>query len=281
MSTLTLFFLVVFTAFFFTSCKKEVGCTDPLAVNYDSSSEENCCCVFESDIDREIRKQSVIIHFEHMVNSKALELNTTNKPYSNALNQYYSVNTLRYLISDIRFHQVSGEIFEIQDYHLVDLEDSSTLIFQPEVKVPEGNYSHISFTFGFEAEDNIAGNYPDLNSKGWAWPLMMGGGYHYMQLEGFYDSAGVSKSFLTHMGPAQDKSYTPFIVENNHFVVHLDSSSLILNKDMELVFQMNIDQWYTNPYNWDFNLYNVDIMGNYSAQRKLNINGPSVFTFRK
>jgi hypothetical protein len=33
------------------------------------------------------------------------------------------------------------------------------------------------------------------------WPIMMGGGYHYMKLEGKFDSAAIVKNYQTHTGP--------------------------------------------------------------------------------
>ena len=41
---------------------------------------------------------------------------------------------------------------------------------------------------------------------------------------------------------------------------------------------MDILEWYENPYTWDFNIYNAPIMPVYDAQRKLNLNGPTVFS---
>ena len=42
---------------------------------------------------------------------------------------------------------------------------------------------------------------------------------------------------------------------------------------------MNVEQWFEGPYEWDFNVYNAPLMPVYDAQRKLNLNGPSVFTY--
>ena len=36
-----LFYLFIITSFIFTSCKKEEGCTDPIASNYNMDAEQN------------------------------------------------------------------------------------------------------------------------------------------------------------------------------------------------------------------------------------------------
>ena len=178
----------------------------------------------------------------------------------------------------------NGNTFVIDDYHFVDASNAATLTYQPTVKVPAGKYNMISFKFGFDRIDN-AKNYPDLNAVSWGWPSGvggtpdLGGGYHYMQLEGNYDSsATVSKRFLTHMGTARSIIGTDTTFEDNHFVAHPTIGELTVNGEFEFDLVMNVEQWYEDPYDWDFNVYNVMIMPNYAAQRKLFINGPSVFT---
>lgn len=220
------------------------------------------------------------ISMEQLVNGQILQLNSPNTIYQNKKGQNFNVTRLRYLISDISFHKSDGNSFSIDEYHLVDVSDSSTFTFYPKTKVPEGKYESISFTFGFDAKDNQTGINADLNILNWQWPLALGGGYHYMQLEGNYDSAGVSKVFATHMGKARDASNQPYIFENNHFQAFPDSSGIDISSDFHFSIIMNVEQWYENPYTWDFNLYNTSTMPNYDAQKKLNLNGPSVFSIK-
>lgn len=220
---------------------------------------------------------SATINMEQMANNMAVELNTNNKPYSNANGQDFNISKLRYLISDITFNRDDNSSFTIEEYHLVDLADTSTLTFQPTTKVPKGNYSSISFTFGFDAEDNISGEYSDLNVD-WGWPEMLGGGYHFMQLEGQYDSLGTTKLFATHMGTARNNMANPPVTAINHFTANPPNSAINVTADFSFDIVMNVEQWYEDPFEWDFNVWNTSIMMNYNAQRKLNENGPSVFS---
>lgn len=232
-------------------------------------------------VEKEPTRYSASIHFEEVANEIPIQLNTSNKPYTNAAGQNFNVTRLRYLVSDITFHKADGNSFTIDEYHLVDLAKPETKTFEPETKVPAGEYASISFTFGFDLEDNQSGIYPDLNIANWAWPQMLGGGYHFMQLEGQYDSLNVSKGFATHMGTARNNTVSPTTYEANHFTSRLDSSSITINGDFEFSMVMQVEQWYEDPYEWDFNVYNLSIMPIYDAQRKLNLNGPSVFRFKE
>lgn len=232
-----------------------------------------------------VAKYQATINMTQFVRGTALQMNTANKPYTNKIGQDFNVSRLQYLISDITFKKSDGTSFTLEEYHYVDLNDPSTLTFTPTNKVPKGNYSSISFTFGFDDEDNIDGNYPDLNQVNWNWLSAgmwgdLGGGYHYMRLEGKYDSLGTEKGFKTHMGTARNDNNTPNTYENNHFIASPSNSGIDVSADFSFDIEMNIEEWYENTYDWDFNVYNAPIMPIYDAQKRLNENGPTVFTIK-
>ena len=218
------------------------------------------------------------IHMKQLANNLTVSLRSDDvKPYSNERGQSFNISRLRYLISDITFHKSDGSSFQIEEYHFVDLADTSTLTFTPSTQIPGGCYSSISFTFGFDSTDN-SGIYPDLNTVNWNWPMMLGGGYHYMQLEGTYDSVGVDKFFATHMGTARNQNTTPTTFEDNSFIAQPANSAISVNADIDFDITMNVEQWYEDTFQWDFTVWNVPIMPIYDAQIRLNENGPTVFT---
>lgn len=222
----------------------------------------------------------VTINMEQYIDGTVLEMNTSTQPYTNGMNQTYNVTRLQYLISDLTFHHTDGSSVTLEGYHLVDLSDSTTLTYSPG-KVPNGNYSSISFTFGFDAEDNVnSTDYADLNLD-WTWPDMLGGGYHFMRLEGDYTAGMSTGAFKTHMGTARDTSTTPFTFEENHIDITLANSALTVSGDFSFDLNMNIEEWYENPTLWDFTVWNAPIMPTYEAQKALNSNGASVFTITK
>jgi len=220
---------------------------------------------------------SATINMTQFSNSIAVNLRTdTTKPYVNKRGQRFNISRLRYLISDVTFHRGDGSKFEIDGYHFVDVSDPSTATYTPSTKVPEGSYSSISFKFGFDSTDNQPNAYADLNTANWNWPMMLGNGYHNMQLEGKYDSLGTDRFFATHMGTARNQTPTTF--ENNHFVAQPTNSSITISADFSFDIEMNVEQWYENTFEWDFTIYNAPIMPIYDAQKRLNENGATVFT---
>lgn len=225
---------------------------------------------------------NVRINLTQYVNGSVLQMNTTDFPYENALMQKFKVTKLQYLISNVTFTKSDGSTIVDEGYHYVDLTDSSTLSYTLSTKIPAGSYTSVGFTFGFDEDDNQSGIYTDLNTLGWNWPAMLGGGYHFLRLEGNYlDSTNTSAEFKTHMGTARDNSVTPPTFDINHFDVSLPSSSLTVTGDFSFDIEMNIEEWYTNPTDWDFNVWNAPVMPIYNAQKTLNTNGPSVFTFKQ
>ena len=96
--------------------------------------------------------------------------------YTNANGEQLSISKIVYLISDITFTNAAGEVFDAGDFNLVNVRENSNLSFTPNIEIPAGDYT-VTFTFGFDDEDNIDLAYPELNSAdgGWNVPLPMGG----------------------------------------------------------------------------------------------------------
>lgn len=183
-----------------------------------------------------------------------------------------SLTKLRYLISDIRLYKSNGDSILIDGYQLVDVTNNTGLVYTPSDDIPAGAYTGISFTFGFDSLDNT-GNYIDLNSASWSWPSMLGGGYHFMQMEGRYKEMGSDSLYAYHMGTAR-KSMGVF--EQNYFVANL--GPITITGDATIEIQMNIAEWYKNPNTWDLNAMHSTLMPNYNAQIMMNQNGQNVFS---
>jgi hypothetical protein len=191
--------------------------------------------------------------------------------YTNANGQQMSISKLRYLISNIVLHKADGSSLPINGYLLVDLSTNATFAFVS--NIPFDTYSSISFTFGFDEANNIDGFYADLNSASWNWPEMLGGGYHFMQVEGMYVDGLVESPYAYHMGTAR---VSPDVFEENYFEVFINGFTS--TSDVAVEIKMNIAEWFKNPYTWDLDTYNIDLMSNYDAQILMNENGNSVFS---
>ena len=198
--------------------------------------------------------------------------------YTNAHGEMMSIDRLRFLISNLRLRTAEGEEIALKDYHLYSITDLESSIFQTDVDIPFGTYE-VLFTFGFRAEDNIDGAYPDLNLATWNVPEMLGGGYHYMQLEGEYiNDADEVTAYQFHTIPAADTSSGSPVVTDTSFEVNLGSWTVQNNEaGGSLLIVADISEWFENPIEWNLNELYTMLMPNYEAQLMMAQNGPSVF----
>ena len=224
------------------------------------------------DDDDSINNNNLTINFTHFWEDEEITTSDFNVlKYFTENDDLMSITKLRYLISNIILETEEEENIELEGYFLVDLNNNNTTYSIP--NVPVGNYTRITFTFGFTEEDNIDGEYLDLNSAVWNWPEMLGGGYHFMQFEGRYDDNGTESPFAYHMGTARISEGE---FEQNFF--NNSSGELIFNKNSTLEVKMDVSEWFKNPNTWDLSTYNIDLMPNYDAQKMMNQNGQTVFS---
>jgi len=258
-----------------SSCRKK-GCTDSAATNYDSKARKNDgTCTYDPVI-----KPQITIGFEHDYDGIAVSnANFDQLIYSNLAGNTQSITHLEYLISEVRFYKTNGDSVVFSDYNLFDLSDNNSLSFSLSDYLEVGSYSGIGFDFGFNEANNTSGAYSDLNAANWSWPGMLGGGYHYMKLEGrFIDTNTDTVSYAYHNGTAREIVGTDTTFHNNHAFIKLNSSFNVEN-DANITIDMNIAEWFKNPYVWDLNTYSSMLMPNYAAQILMNDNSESVFSW--
>jgi hypothetical protein len=208
--------------------------------------------------------------FDHKIGADALELDTIK--YTNLAGNKYSVARLKYFVSDITLHKTGGGTVLIDDEHYINASDANTLSFAPAMAIPNGNYSQISFVLGLDTIKNISNAYLNPPQSDMAWPDPMGGGYHYMKLEGKYnDSLGVPANYNIHTGELMGN---PYYVD-----VTLSGSSFSAEGvNLNVAVKMDINKWYENPNTYDFSVYGSAIMNNMNAQNAIKQNGADVFT---
>lgn len=231
----------------------------------------------KNDVD-DVSQVNITFNFSHNWEGTAvLNTNFNSIIYTNTNGEDLSITKLRYLISKITFQKTSGETFVLDGYNLVDVTNNTNLSFTPITTIPNGNYSKVSFTFGFDNDDNYNGNYADLNSASWNVPELLGGGYHYMQLEGkFIDNTTTETGYAYHTIRAVDNSVTPTKFEDTFFEVDLGPVNISNNTAFNI--EMNIAEWFKNPNTWDLNVLNNALMPNFNAQVLMFENGQNVFS---
>ncbi|WP_298531323.1 MbnP family protein [uncultured Algibacter sp.] len=232
------------------------------------------------DKDDKVTQANITLNFNHSWNNTPVtNMGFNTVQFINENGEELSITKLRYLISRISLENTLGEKFTLNGYNLVDVTNNSNLSFTPTNTIPTGTYNKVSFIFGFNNEDNYNNNYQDLNSASWFVPTMLGGGYHYMQLEGkFIDNTETETGYAYHAIRAIDNSGTTPVFKDTFFEVNL--GEITISNDTQLNINMNIAEWFKNPKTWDLNILNNMLMPNFDAQILMFENGQSVFKLK-
>lgn len=189
--------------------------------------------------------------------------------YQNKAGNEYSITKLVYYISQVSLIKADSGKVLLKNYHYVDaMNSSSNLLVLKDV--PVGNYIGISFNIGLDSAQNISDGLPattdNVNMK---WPNPMGGGYHFLKLEGYYKDTTATPGYAMHLGTnsclVPIKLFKPINVTTD--------------SKIPLGLVMNINEWYKNPTTFDFNKDGNYIMGNAAAMKKITDNGRDVFSF--
>jgi len=226
-----------------------------------------------------LQNTSVSLNFKHDwdgTNVSSTNFNTIQ--YFNENNDELSIEKLRYLISDVTFHKSNGQTIVVEGYNLVDVTNDENLAYVLPAQIPIGTYSNVSFTFGFDNTDNTDGAYTDLNSTSWNVPMMLGGGYHFMQLEGkFINNVASEQGYQYHAIRAVDNTDPMNLVfQDTFFTVNL--GEVIVRNNSSFDVKMNIAEWFKNPHTWNLNDLNSMLMPNFNAQVQMYDNGQDVFS---
>ena len=213
-----------------------------------------------------INEKMVTVDFVHKVNSNIVEMDTI--MYTNTFGNDFSVSRLQYFISDIKLHKANGAQI-ISEAHYIDGKIASTNSLSTSLMISDQEqYTGISFTYGLNQARNIDGAFPNPPENSMEWPLPLGGGYHYMKLEGKHDSSGTIKNFQCHTGPTRGNQYFKEFKFDKAFTIKE-------NQKIEII--MNIEKWFSTPNDLDLNIVTM-IMGNEAMQAKLEQNVTDVFT---
>jgi hypothetical protein len=211
----------------------------------------------------------VNLQLSHLVDNEALQLDQM--IYTNAAGQEFSVKTLKYFISDFKVHKIDGGFIPFDDILYIDVREPESLLHTLSKKIAPGEYAGISFVHGLARDQNITNRFTEPPESLMEWPVMMGGGYHYMKLEGDYIARASSGFFNFHSGSLDGTDYA--------ISVDLADLPFDVNNELNIELKMEIQNWFTNPVDWDFEYFGSGIMGNSEAQRTVQRNGRDVYSF--
>lgn len=187
---------------------------------------------------------------------------------TNAAGNYYSVVHLKMYVSNITLKKENGSSLSFNKVYYLDPSDSLKNSIAIDA-LPKGNYTEMSFLLGLDSIHNIDYGLPsNLDNLNMAWPTAMGGGYHFLKMEGYFlDSLSVSNGYAIHLG-------------TNHNLSRISINKQMVQEDglhnYSLVF--NINEVFVNPYLYDLNKEPVYTMSDSTAMYKIKTNIKDAFT---
>jgi hypothetical protein len=214
--------------------------------------------------------------FNHQVNGNNLQKSAL--VYTNAAGNNYQVDELQYFISDITIKTSDGTELQVTDdnsVHYVDIDIPATLEWVTSKRLKVGFYDSISFLVGINDAKNKSGLFPNPPERDMFWPEMMGGGYHYIKMNGKWMAANDTlQPFNLHLGMAMDMGSAV----HNFVKVTLPLKVQAGTLSNTFTIVMDIEKWFSSPNVWDWNSIGGQIMQNQEAMHKAAENG--AFAFR-
>lgn len=234
--------------------------------------------------------------FEHQWNDSIVKIDGTTE-YTNKAGNILTFENLEYFISDLSINGASMEVFMPDAHYIRDDQGNSIKLMTHQV--PTGNYQSIRFTFGLDQDKNRSNRFSESPKKDMFWPENMGGGYHFLKLDGKWKNPedAANQGFGLHLGTLKkdfyDTIWTKSVVTQqdsiaridtivrwftNHFPVLIAKNFDVKTDEITTIkIIMDLKQWMETPYTWDFNTMGGAIMSNENALDSLKANGGNVF----
>jgi hypothetical protein len=224
------------------------------------------------------------IRFHHHCEGAPLE--TDIRKYVNEAGNEYMVNEIQYFISDVKLCRTDGSYYLIsawKDIHYVDTDIPSTHTWNVFDDIPAGAYQKLSFTFGISEEKNQSLMFVDPPESLMFWPQYLGGGYHYLKLNGKWLAANqMELPFDFHLGigqiyDPQSGAVTGFI--QNYFEIAVPVPGFIIAAGQEagIDLVMHVENWFKDPHTYDHDEWGGDIMQKQETMKLGCENGWNVF----
>lgn len=236
----------------------------------------------------EISDGKLKIVFSHTIDIDSLQKDMM--IYHNEAGNQYEINELKYFISDlVLYPHNSGPVIINQKkiIHYIDIDIPNTLNWEVFDALPLGNYDSVSFVFGLNEQRNVSNTFTNSPEVYMSWPDILGGGYHYMMMNGKWKAANNQiKTFNFHFGIGQIYSGTSTSTDSiigyvhNYFKVCLPTSNFQIIKSQTTILKLNMDinSWFKTPNIYNHDIWGGGIMQNQAAMNSIKENGFDVFS---
>ena len=228
------------------------------------------CAKDEEEDPIVVPKADLTITVEHEVNGEPLEFkNLAEKKYANKAGNVWEVRRLEYYLTNFKFKNKSGQWIRVSSMpELINAEKTGNSFVLS--GVPIDDYTGISFMVGIMDEQNITGFLPNtIEHRNMDWPENLNGGYHHLKFEGNYlDLDDEIVGFTVHNGNIGNQSVNT--IENVSIPIESTGNNIILTMDP--------NQWFQDPYTYDFNIDGNYTMAVDSLMVLISANGENVMT---
>ncbi|WP_343522615.1 MbnP family protein [Pedobacter sp.] len=114
-----------------------------------------CSCKKSEDVTPGFNESNLApfsVEFDNIIGDRTLTFNNTATPYTNAAGEKFTVSMLQYFISNIKVATADGKEYTVKQdssYFLIRSSDKATRFAK--VRVPEGDYTRLTFTLGVDS----------------------------------------------------------------------------------------------------------------------------------
>lgn len=209
---------------------------------------------------------SLKIRLVHHVDNQDLIFN--NQTYITPSGDTIKFATCKYYLTNFKLKKGNSVVYTDNTIFYIDADLSNPNIILVD-SIPPGTYDSLCFDLGLQPSQNISGFLPDIwDNINMVWPDAMGGGYHFMKMEGYYKAGANYYGFAFHLG------------RNEHLVKY----SLPLNKTLQyhnepLFIKANMMEWFDTPTLYDLHIHENYTMSNDSSMNVLAKNGADFFNY--
>jgi hypothetical protein len=255
------------------------------------------------------RKGNIILKVVHTVDDQVFKKDTL--IYQNKAGNQYLVSNIQWFLSEIELFKRDGTVvkpFPDNGIFYIDSDLPSTCSIQlPEISV--GDYVALKFTFGINETDNTNFRFVNPPESFMFWPEYLGGGYHYMKLNGkwmnqdrllapfnfhlgigqIYNEKSIGSNNYFEFGQASSYAHCegfnpPFslpevssFVQNYFDVSHSLNFNVVPESDCKIKLEMQIEKWFDGIQPYNHNEWGGSIMQQQKAQDVARQNGTTVF----
>lgn len=220
-------------------------------------------------------KPSINFHFKHLYKSQNLSVQTDNTlVYTNATGNSWNVKSIKYYISKLIIYKDDNTSYDVNMVKLINPAEPNTAYQEFTLgDIPSGHYNRVSFIFGVDSVRNKflgLGNTSEANSMEWPDPL--GGGYHFLMMEGVYlNNINVLSGYAIHLGKNNNQYKAEFPID----ITAKDGLKANIN------ISMNVDQWFDGMNKINLNDGYGYMMDDDAKQLLFKQNASSVFSIEQ